>query len=262
MSLVAKSLFISAGILICSNAIAAESTDRHLRILVAGQSISSNCNQHRFGPEAGVFQVSKDGLEIEARDPLQWADCDGGSIWLPLGKRIIESGMAQKVTFMSIGVGGTSVHDWRPGGRAYAKLQSAFKLIEDKKIRFDYGFWLQGSSDIGSDPIRYENALKDLVRELRQTSGARDWLIAIHSSCFGQSDNRIAQAQERLARNALHGYFKGPDINSIEKGLRTDSCHLNKAGQEVAAGLWFKALQDAQRTDHVTEEETLLRFFR
>ena len=44
-----------------------------LKILVIGQSISSNCNEFKFSAVTGVNQVSLDGVEKSAADPFEWA---------------------------------------------------------------------------------------------------------------------------------------------------------------------------------------------
>ena len=124
-------------------------------ILVVGESISANCNQHIFQQVPGVYQLNKNGIQTPAKDPFDWSDCSQGSMWIPLGEKIIQNGLADNVTFMPIGVKGTSVSDWKEGGAAFAKLSSAISMTKEKSINVDYLFWHQGSSDVNISPITY-----------------------------------------------------------------------------------------------------------
>ena len=81
MSLVVK-LFIWLSLGLMSGMAGA----RNLHILVIGEGSAANCNEHQFATLPYVAQIGLDGSEKPAADPFEWSDCEGGSIWLPLGE--------------------------------------------------------------------------------------------------------------------------------------------------------------------------------
>lgn len=237
---------------------------KNISILVIGQSISSNCNQYKYPDIQGIYQYDFEGNRIKASDPFIWADCNGGSMWMPLGKMIRNNNFADEVTFMPIGIGGTTVQDWLPNGRAYPKLQKAMSLIKNRQIKFDYIFWHQGSSDIGTPPEIYKqrfNALATHVIKLGDLRSSK-WIIARHSQCYGKLDEKLWKAQTEIGRMDNHiRFFVGPNTNSLGNEYRFDTCHLNQQGQEKMAALWFDSLKNAKKNENAFRKETLLNIF-
>ncbi len=235
---------------------------KDLSILIIGQSISANCNAYSFDREPGVYQYDLEGNIIDARDPFLWADCNGGSMWMPLGKKMIGAKMADRVIFMPIGVAGTKIADWLNGGRAHSKFIHSMSVIQRRKIKFDYVFWHQGSSDIGTKPAKYKSDFVKLYKMINSTiSIGTPWIIAMHSRCTGNYDKKIEMAQQELA-NDLPIFYPGPNNNSLGDNYRFDRCHLNKDGQIKMAQLWFDSIQSANARKAEFENESLLRIFR
>lgn len=262
MSLAVKSLSLIIFSLSYLTAHAEE--PKNLRILVIGQSISSNCNQYRFPPSPHIDQITLTGTEVPAKDPMIWADCTGGSMWIPLGQELLARHMAERVVFMPIGVAGTAIRDWLPGGRAYPKLQTAMRLIRDHKIHFDFVLWHQGSSDYGTSPLKYRESFLSVVRDVRKQGNLRGskWIIARHSGCVGRFDPAIWKVQNQLAASDNNlNFFTGPDNNLLGAAWRFDGCHLNKAGQERMGALWADSIQQALARNARLRRETLLTWF-
>jgi hypothetical protein len=223
----------------------APSQPKELRILVIGQSLSANCNANVYGPVANVYQIGKDGAVKAAQDPFEWADCDKGSMWMPLGQRLIESGMAQKVTFMPIGVGGTKVQDWQEGGKAFLKLNTALDLVAKSGIGFDMAFWHQGSADAGIPRDEYVSRLLSVIAYVNGKIPVKRWLIGIHSRCWERYDAEVEAAQRIVADAPGTGRFPGANTNLLGNEYRFDECHLNQAGQEQMAKMWLEAIRNA-----------------
>lgn len=217
-------------------------------VLVLGQSLSANCNQQMFGPVEDVFQVSLTGALIPAKDPFVWADCKGGSVWMPLGERLIQSGRAKKVVFMPIGMADTKVGDWLPSGKAYPKLSRALALIQAQGFRFDYAFWLQGSSDGGLAADVYEQRLDAVLKSIDSQVSIGKWVIAQHAKCYGWTDPNIANAQRKLAAQRQLRRYPGPTTHALSDTLRSDKCHLNQSGQRALAEAWLNSLQQIDGT--------------
>jgi hypothetical protein len=218
-----------------------------LRILVIGQSISSNCNQHVYGPVANVYQFGLNGDIKDAKDPFEWADCSSGSMWMPLGKKLIDAGVARKVVFMPIGVSGTSVQAWQEGGVAFAKLNRALEIINQRGIEFDFAFWHQGSANSGTPADVYTESLSAVVGYVNRNVKIARWLIAVHSRCGGPADLSIEAAQLAFGNAPGLGRYLGPNTNLLGDDYRSDRCHLNEKGQEAMASMWLDSIKSAQK---------------
>lgn len=216
-----------------------------VRILVVGQSIASNCNEFVYAPIDGVYQIDRSGEVTPARDPFQWADCTKGAVWMPLGKLLIDSGVAKKVVFMPIGVAGSKVEDWLAGGAAFQKLNAALELVNKKGITFNLAVWHQGSANAGDSQAAYSKKLTEVLDYVNSKSTVDRWLIAIHSVCFGTYDRNVEAAQIELGNMRSLRYYPGANNNTLGEEYRTDRCHLNKAGQEKLATLWLGSIQAA-----------------
>ncbi|WP_289912948.1 sialate O-acetylesterase [Janthinobacterium sp. SUN100] len=216
-----------------------------LRILVIGQSISSNCNEHVYPAVDNVFQVGKDGAIKIASDPFEWADCNKGSMWMPLGKKLIVGGVARKVIFMPIGVGGTKVTDWQAGGVAFGKFNSAIGLIQAQGIKFDFAFWHQGSSDFGTDKDLYIQRLSEVIDYVNTKVKVNRWIIAVHSRCGTAYDRNIESAQLAFGNVPKLKRYPGPNTNLLSDEYRFDACHLNEKGQEKMASMWLDSIKAA-----------------
>jgi hypothetical protein len=218
---------------------------REIHIFIVGQSIASNCNQHVYGAVEKVYQIDLNGEIQQAKDPFAWADCDQGSMWMPLGRKLIESGLATKVVFMPVAIGATKVEDWQEGGRAFGRLSKALETANRKGISFDFGFWHQGSSDIGTNPSEYLDRLASVVTYVNRNLQIKKWIIAQHSRCNGKYDPAIEAAQREFGNAAQYGRYPGPNTNLLGDEYRFDTCHLNEKGQEEMAILWMESVKAA-----------------
>lgn len=218
---------------------------QELRILVIGQSISSNCNEYVYGPVDNVFQVGIDGTVKAASDPFEWADCRNGSMWMPLGKKIIEAGIARKVVFMPIGIAATKVEDWQVGGTAFGKLTSAIAQIQKRGMIFDFAFWHQGFSNSGTEKSVYINKVSSVLDYVDSKVKIDRWLIAVHSRCYDGYDRNIEAAQVVLGGMSELRRYPGPNNNLLGNEYRFDSCHLKQIGQEKMALMWLDSVKAA-----------------
>lgn len=237
----------------------AHAETKGMTFLIIGQSISSNCNQKKFGPENGVNQYDFNGNITKAQDPLIWADCTEGSLWIPMGKELIERKITNQVNLLPIGVSGTKVQDWLPSGKAFPKLERSLDLIVKNKIHIDYILFYQGSSDIGTKPSLYKYNFLQLHHIVKDKLGPIDWIIAAHSKCSGKIDKDIEYIQKSLSYGP---FYTGPDSNILGDDYRFDGCHLNERGQIKMANLWVNAIQNAINKKKTFESETLISFFR
>ncbi|UOO81591.1 hypothetical protein LVJ83_11795 [Uruburuella testudinis] len=227
---------------------------KDLTILVVGQSLSANSGGHRYSePVKNLYQIDLQGRRVPAKDPLLWASGDGGSLWMPLGRKMLQAGLADSVTFMPIGKGGTSLENWlTPGSYVNGKMYRALDVAAQQKIKFDYVFFLQGSSDVGTPMKDYASrfyTLHHIIQgRLKQSGSDPAWIVARHTRCGDLFDPEVVAVQYAIGRrdNRKH-YFVGPDINPVGMQYRRDRCHLNRAGQEKVADMWLHSLQEVMR---------------
>lgn len=211
-----------------------------------GQSISANANEKLYPKHEHVYTLNH-GECVQAQDPLPLADGMGGSMWMPVATKIIESGLARNVLLVSIGVGGSSIERWSPDGDLSQHLEANLELLNQLKIPVSMFLWHQGSSNIGTSADAYVKNFLAINKTIRAKGFSSPILVAIHSRCFGSYDVNIENAQRLLAQRNQDGLFLGADTNMLGDGYRYDHCHLNSSGQEFAANLWVDAIKSAEQ---------------
>jgi lysophospholipase L1-like esterase len=112
-------------------------------------------------------------------------------------------------------------------------------------LHFDFAFWHQGSSDIGTDANDYFNRLTIVVEYIDKNVDIGRWVIALHSRCSGLYDASIENAQRQFASVAGANRFIGPNNNILDNTYRIDGCHLTQGGQEMMAGMWYDSMKNA-----------------
>ena len=132
------------------------------------------------------------------------------------------------------------------------KWYRALDIINQKNIRFDYVFFLQGSSDTQTPAKEYATrfyTLHHIIQGRLKKSGSDPaWIVARHSRCDKLVSEPIWYVQQAIGlRDNQKHYFVGPDINSVGMQYRRDRCHLNQAGQELVSDMWLESLQAAMR---------------
>jgi len=235
---------------------------RDLYILAVGDSSLGNCNAQSYGNVEGVYQIGIDGNVKPARDPFDWSACAGGSIWMPMGRIIIEQGIAQKVIIMPVVVPRAGVRDWLPGGSQSALLTRAIETISKKNIAFDFVFWQQGLSDVKSFDSSYKNNLWRLTKEIGLKVKADRWLIAQGSSCRSPLRQDLRAILSELANAHIMSRYNGPDLDELPPISVDQACNLTGIGQRNAAALWIEAIKKSEIESKKFQKETLLFYFR
>lgn len=254
MLLVVKSLLLSS-LLLFSGALFA----KDIYILVLGQTVAGNCNEQRYDVYPGVYQYDKQGNEVAAKDPFIWSDCEGGSIWMPLGKELIDHQLADRVIFMPIGVQ-SQIMDWLPEGVAWQRLNEALNLAQEKDIHFDYVLWHQDSLDLDMNKFDYQNVVNKTIKYVSSRVGVKKWLVAQHLRCRDDQSDSVAMTKGSFSEISFNRYL-GPNTKALQKEFRVDNCRLNAKGQEELALRWFNAIVQAERKFEKIKSESLLKFF-
>ncbi|GLS98537.1 hypothetical protein GCM10007918_58290 [Piscinibacter gummiphilus] len=251
-----------AACLVAAGLLAGTAHAGEIRILVIGGALASNCNAHAFQPAAGVYQLGLDGAEKPAGDPFDWADCQGGAQWVPLGEALLRLGRADRVVFLPVGVQRARAADWLTDSPARTRLQAALAMARAHHMRFDYALWQQGMADAGTPRSEHATQVDAVIKSINRQVRIGKWLIARQSGCAGQPDPDISSAQLQAARDPLHRRFPGPDVDALGAAYRVDGCRLNRAGQEEMARRWVRAMGEADAEYTRYQKESLLHYFR
>jgi hypothetical protein len=212
-------------------------------LMIFGQSNSANSSAERFDAVPGVYNFNMlDGRCYEARDPLLGAGGDGGSAWMPLARLFIERGLASRVVIAPIGLGGSRVIDWTPGGGADGRIRRALMKLVDAELRVDALLWQQGESDHKTSAGEYEQSFLRVVNSIRQLGVDAPIYIARSTYCDGVESSAIRDAQTKLA-TGHPGLRPGPDTDVLVGAELRNGCHFTRRGALEQAALWFAVLE-------------------
>ncbi len=217
---------------------------RTLVLATFGQSNSANSGAGRFGSAPGIYNFSLfDGRCFEAQDPLLGAGGDGGSVWIPLAQQIIESDLAANVIIAPIGLGGTRVEDWAPGGMLSGRFNKLSESLSRAGLRVSAILWHQGESDRGTGAEAYRASFLSLVHGIRRSGIAAPIYVARATRCGDLVNLEINAAQRELGLGyAALGLRSGPDTDTLAGPIWRDGCHFTQAGLVRHAGMWFDVL--------------------
>ena len=189
-----------------------------------------------------------DGQMYHARDPLLGPTGYGANFLTRLGDLLAPD--YASVVIVPIAHGGTSIDDWSPGVESYLsprtgcywRLTHAIKQIKRAGIELTAILWQQGEAETfyhNHDSQRYIHRFLSIAAVIRRMGLAAPIYVAQCTRTPEGLNEPIRQAQRDLA-----GYpdiKAGPDIDSVTE--RTADGHLNVAGLQQAAELWYQALK-------------------
>lgn len=220
-------------------------------IFTFGQSNAANHGQTLYSPHNQVMNYYAGEL-YEAKDPLIGATGNRGCVWTRLADKMIDSGLAEKVTIISIAIGATDIASWSEGGILYDKFIQAIEKMKDDNINPDYILWHQGESDniANTSADDYMSRFESIRNAFRSRGIDAPIFIAVasyHPDCVSDTcngnDENIRKAQKDLARK-YKDIFLGPDTDKLDKCMyRHDGVHLSSIGLDKHADGWLRALK-------------------
>lgn len=218
--------------------------ERQAVLFAFGQSNSSNTGSDRYTPVHNVANFNPhDGRCYKAKDPLLGADGDGGSVWGWLGDALIEQGHYDSVLVITIGIGGTSIARWAPGGDLHVRVEHTANLIVRQGLTPTHVLWHQGESDAkNTSADEYIASFTALLKALRSYGIDAPVYPAVATICANTGSDAIRAAQRALP-TLLPGVYPGADTDTlVESRYRHDSCHFSKRGMQAHAELWLEAI--------------------
>jgi hypothetical protein len=213
-----------------------------LVLITFGQSNAANSGTDRFDAIPGVYNFNfLDGQCYEARDPLLGAGGNGGSAWMPLAKLLIERGLVKGVVIAPIGMGGSRVEDWAPGGSLSGRIDRVAKGLAGAGLRAHALLWHQGESDRATRPEIYTATFLRMAEAVRNQGVTAPIYVARASFCGDYASSAINAAQARLGANHP-GLRPGPDTDTLVGPAVRSGCHFTRRGLLEHASQWFEAL--------------------
>jgi hypothetical protein len=234
---------------------------RDIYVLVLGDQSAANCHARAYGSIPGVFLLGSDGRERLAADPLEWSDCKGGSIWLPLAARLKSQPGVDKVVLMPIAVRDAKLAQWIDGAAA-RRLNAGLAVAKARGIKFDYVLSQQGLADENTPANMYLNQMRTVIKSTTSQVKLDKWLIAQSRACLSTSLDGIDAARSRLSQQNLLNRFPGPTDSGIGRSERMPDCSLSELGQERMAQRWFESIKRADLLSTRRQKETLVYYFK
>lgn len=180
-----------------------------------------------------------------AVDPQPIANGSGGSPW-PAAGDALAAYYDVPIGFISVGVGGTSVTQWQPGGTLYPRIAQALEAVAPNGARAI--LWHQGESDsiASTSAEQYAELLNNVISESREDAGYDiPWGVAIAS--FHPDSNETQEAAivagEEMVIDGDPLVFRGAFTDDFHsRGLLSDTVHFNAEGLQLHGQRWAEAV--------------------
>ncbi len=217
------------------------------RVMVAlafGQSNSANHGSVLNNGDRNVYNFYQ-GKLYEAQDPLLGATGSGGSVWTRLGRRLISSKKYDAVVFVTVGVGGSEIGRWTPGGDLHPRVIGAIRDLKAQGLDVTHLLWHQGEADnrLGTSQDAYRERFLRLLSSIRSQGVDAPIYVSTTTRCGSLNPNEhVRQAQIKLI-DAGSGILAGPDTDVlVGVDRKRDGCHFSDVGLGKFADLWLEKL--------------------
>lgn len=245
----------------CLVLVSVSASARDISVLVLGDQSAANCHAHPYAALPDVFVLGADGRERMAADPLEWSDCKGGSIWMPLAARLKRQSGVDKVLLVPIAINGARSSDWQ-AGMAVQRLNTALAAIRKRGVRFDYAIWQQAGADAATPGTLYFDQMRRTIKMVTLTVPVDKWVIGQGGGCGGSKLAHIARAQDQIAHQVILHRFPGASMADLGPDAQAPDCSLTPAGQEIMAQRWFEAMQRTDLLSQRYRKESLVYLFK
>ncbi|MDN2704564.1 hypothetical protein O0881_21510 [Janthinobacterium sp. SUN100] len=232
---------------------------RDLHILVMQEGGAADCREAPHEKKVqGVYLLDLNGQETPARLSTGRTDCAADNISVLLGQKMIQTGIAERVFFMSISASGEHVHDWLTGGALYKDLQLAVKAEKLKKIKFDYALWQGWFIDEKLTESQYNGEVRRAVKSVSLDMKVEKWIIGRNGKCGQKKTAHTSSVKWEVLLNR----FPGPDIGQLNDEYYSGNCGMNELGQNALAQLWFDTIKSVDIASGKYQRESLLYYFK
>lgn len=227
--------------------------ERTAVFIVAGQSNGSNYisgSGSLYTPTSPRVEnlLFSNGGVYQALDPMLGNDNTGGS-WLGrLGDKLIADGHFDRVIFIPVAVGGSSVVSWLPpSGKDAEYPVVAFRRAAALGLTVTAVLWQQGESDNanGMGQVTYAANLAAVIAGVRAEGWNAPWLLAKSTWYVGSPSAAIQSAIDSLVNGT--DIFAGAYSDLLNDTYRAvDQTHFLATGAIGVSTLWADAIVAAR----------------
>ncbi len=230
-------------------------SERVMVALAFGQSNAANSGDVRGHGGEHVYNFFR-GKLYEAQDPLLGATGDGGSVWTRLRCKLIDGNEYDAVVFVSVGVSGSAIARWTPGGNLHPRVVGAIRDLKARGLDVTHLLWHQGEADnlLGTSQDAYRERFLRLLGSVRSQGVDAPIYVSTATRYKSKGPNEeLRQAQLELV-DAARGVVAGPDTDALGGVYRYDGTHFNDDGLDAFADLWLEKLGSAgvKTPQHIT----------
>lgn len=225
---------------------------RTMVALVFGQSNSGNHGETLYTPRKAVYNFF-DGRCYKAVDPLLGATGDGGSVWSRLGDLLITRGLYDRVVFLPIGVGTTTIDQWSTGGYLHRRIITAINQSRACGLGITHMFWVQGGSEPRTSGDRsntenYKRNFNAMLASIRHHGVEAPIYVAI-ATYNDTGPIPDIQAALREVVDPAKKIYLGADNDTLYRNPdnRWEQVHLSHRGLELCTQEWLTAISRAEK---------------
>lgn len=218
--------------------------------LSIGQSTTSNNDDTQYTAASALAQNFSvyDGCIYPAVTPLLGCQGLGGNWNARCADKLITAGVFQRVIVVPIGVGGTTVAQWRQnGGVLWQRIVAAKARLASRGLTPTFMTWMQGETDnvFGTSQADYTASLVDLIAGIRGLGYSMPLLVSKTTLQGGLTSAAIRAAQAAIV-NPSSGIYAGADTDTITGATYRqnggNNAHFTAAGSDACAALWATAI--------------------
>lgn len=218
-------------------------------IVTVGQSLITNNVSGTYSCGTKVHNLCLDnGGVYQAVQPLLGCSISGGEVRpsnyaMHLADKLIAAGHYDRVIIAPIGIGGTTVAQWAPGGPCNHRIGVVAQRLAAHGYVLDMILWHQGESDHGIAATTMTSRLQAVIATFRTAGLTAPFLVAQASWNLSLTDPKVRQGQAAAVDNV--SVFAGPNFDTLNNSYRADTTHFNQAGAEAASTMWLASIEAA-----------------
>lgn len=220
--------------------------------VIAGQSTCANSLDGSYTPTNGSkidnFNIYDGGTYVAA-DPQLGCTIDTvggvGNLFFRMADKLITTSVFARVIIVPIGVGGSQISEWAPGGAHNKRLIISAQRLAAVGLPITAFLWMQGETDaaLGTVQATYQTALGNVIGTPRALGYNAPWLVGQCTYNSGNTSSAVRAAQAAVVNGTT--IYAGADTDTLtgtSVNRQADNTHFKVAGGDAAAALWRTAV--------------------
>lgn len=221
----------------------------------AGQSNSTNIIYGQLNLNNTIYMFF-DGYCYETTGTLLGATGfdDSSAIWVLLADKLIDAGYYDDIILTAAGVGGSSIAEWQPGGIMYPYFINQQQQLKNAGYKTHAILWQHGETDsaLNTSYQVYRDGLTNMYTAML-SDGVNVPLFAAQSTyCMGYNGTYVDIRNAVVdTAETVDGIYLGADTDWIVGDNRSDDCHFNYKGAEIATDMWMIVIENAIKNNNI-----------